>query len=64
MDEIRLSVRLELLLTSESLRGSAAGPSGRAAEFCGRLGLLAALEELVHTAIADPATPELDRSHT
>jgi hypothetical protein len=63
MDEIQLTVRLDLLLTHDSVRGSVVGPSGVAAEFTGRLGLLAAIEELVRNAIPTLATSELDRSH-
>jgi hypothetical protein len=62
MDEIQLTVRLDLLLAHDSVRGSVVGPSGLAAEFIGRLGLLAAIEELVRTAIPSPGTSELDRS--
>jgi hypothetical protein len=52
VEEARLTVRVELLTTGESLRGHLVGPDGERVEFVGRVGLFAALELLVDAAVA------------
>ena len=58
MDETRLTVRVELLLTPDSLRGHLVGPTEERTEFLGRVGLFAAMECLVEAAVARRADPE------
>ena len=59
MDETSVSIRLDLHVACDSLRGAVVDAAGRRAEFLGRVGLLAAIEEVVRTATP---TPEHDRS--
>jgi hypothetical protein len=59
MDETRLTVRVELLLTPDSLRGHLIGPTDERTEFLGRLGLFAAMECLVEAAVTRTADPEM-----
>ena len=58
VDETRLTVRVELLVTPDSLRGHLIGPTEERTEFLGRVGLLAAVECLVEAAVASTADPE------
>jgi hypothetical protein len=59
VDETTISIRLDLCIACDSLSGTLVDAAGRHAEFLGRVGLLAAIEEVVRT-IAP--TPEPDRS--
>ena len=52
VDETRLTVRVELLVTPDSLRGHLIGPADERTEFLGRVGLFAAVESLVEAAVA------------
>jgi len=56
MEETHLPIRLELLVSADSLRGALVGPDGERVEFLGRVGLFAALECLVEAANADGRT--------
>lgn len=51
MNELALTIRLELELAEGSLSGSAVDPDGERTAFIGRLGLLATIDALVAAAI-------------
>lgn len=60
MDEAPIAIHLDLRVTGDSLRGAVVDAEGQRAEFVGRVGLLAAIDEVVQTAIDTP--PDPDRS--
>jgi hypothetical protein len=62
MDEAPIAIHLDLRVSGDSLRGAVVDPAGQRAEFLGRVGLLAAIEEVVRTAAETDATPDSDRS--
>jgi hypothetical protein len=53
MEDTPLTLRLELLVSQDSLRGQLVAPDGERIEFLGRVGLFAALECLVVAAVSD-----------
>jgi hypothetical protein len=66
MDETSISIRLDLCVACDSLRGAVVDAAGRRAEFLGRLGLLAAIEEVVRTVTPMPEpdfAPANDADH-
>jgi hypothetical protein len=62
MDETPVSFRVDLHVACDSLRGVVVDAAGRQAEFLGRVGLLAAIEEVVRTAIPTPV-PDFATAH-
>jgi hypothetical protein len=61
VEETRLTVQVELLVTPDSLRGYLVGPTDERTEFLGRVGLFAALECLVEAAVATTVLPDSPR---
>jgi hypothetical protein len=59
VDETTISIQLDLCIACDSLSGTLVDAAGRQADFLGRVGLLAAIEEVVRSAIP---SPEPDRS--
>jgi hypothetical protein len=51
------TITLELLLTDDSLSGSASEDGGARREFDGRLGLMHTIDELLATTPSRPTTP-------